>query len=77
MARRLFALFSFEFIVLMWLLNVRYSSKIIPTYLTSLDSTSFTPFILIFTSGIKVFLSLKNINSVFVEFSDILFANSQ
>ena len=51
MARRLFALFSFEFIVLMWLLNVRYSSKIIPTYLTSLDSTSFTPFILIFTSG--------------------------
>ena len=44
MAIRLLALFNLAFNILMCVSNVRYSSNIIPTYFTSLDSISLTPF---------------------------------
>ena len=56
--------------------NVRYSSNIIPTYFTSLDSISLTPFNFILKLGIGVLFFLKKISSVLVVFSDILFARS-
>ena len=77
MAIRLFDLFNLALSVLMWLLNVIFSSKVIPTYFTDDVGSSLRPFNLMLILGILAFFFLKNINSVFVELSEILFASSQ
>ena len=61
----------------MWVWKVRCSSKVIPTYFISWELLSLTPLSLIIVLGIGVLLFRKKMNSVLVEFNDILFANSQ
>ena len=49
----------------------------IPIYFISEEGFNLTPYNLILKFGNSVCFFLKNIISVFVEFNDILFANSQ
>ena len=77
MAIKLFARFSLAFSTFIWGLNVKNSSRIIPTYLTSCFGLSLTPFSFILKFGIFERFPLNYIISVLVALSEILFASSQ